>query len=83
MSPSPRILVAEDDNDIREIVRTRLKMAGFDVRVARNGMEALNSVMVVKLDAMVLDIATCRSWTGSACSRRWKPQRSARRRPWF
>lgn len=56
MSPSPRILVAEDDNDIREIVRTRLKMAGFDVRVAHNGREALNSVMVMKPDAMVLDI---------------------------
>ena len=51
-----RILVAEDDQDVRELIRTRLTSAGFDVHTARNGIEALSRASTVKPDAMVLDI---------------------------
>lgn len=56
MSPRYRILVAEDDQDVRELLRTRLTSSGFDVHVARNGSEALELVSTVKPNAMVLDI---------------------------
>lgn len=56
MLPRHRILVAEDDHDVRELLRTRLTSSGFDVRVARNGSEALALVSTVKPNAMVLDI---------------------------
>jgi DNA-binding response OmpR family regulator len=51
-----RILVAEDDHDVRELIRTRLNSAGFDVHTARNGAEALARISAVQPDAMVLDI---------------------------
>jgi DNA-binding response OmpR family regulator len=56
MSLKHRILVAEDDMDVRELIRTRLTAAGFDVHVARNGAEALDRISSVKPHAMVLDI---------------------------
>lgn len=56
MPPRHRILVAEDDHDVRELLRTRLTLSGFDVHVARNGSEALALVSSVKPNAMVLDI---------------------------
>jgi DNA-binding response OmpR family regulator len=51
-----RLLVAEDDHNVRELIRTRLTAAGFDVHTAHNGAEALSRVMSVRPDAMVLDI---------------------------
>ena len=56
MSVRPRILVAEDDHDVRELVRTRLESAGYEVHTARNGCEALDRVAAVKPHGMVLDI---------------------------
>ncbi|MDP3491686.1 MAG: response regulator [Hyphomonadaceae bacterium] len=56
MPPKYRILVAEDDRDIRELIRTRLITAGFEVHTARNGSEALSSVSAVRPDVLVLDI---------------------------
>lgn len=51
-----RILVVEDDLGVRELVRTRLTGAGYDVHTARNGAEALKRLMELRPDAMVLDI---------------------------
>ncbi|MGD9948053.1 MAG: ATP-binding protein [Desulfobulbus sp.] len=41
--PVPRILVAEDTKESRILLVTFLKQAGFDVRSAENGAEALDS----------------------------------------
>jgi len=51
-----QILVAEDDQDVRELIRTRLSGAGFDVHTVRNGAEALDRIRTMKPNAMVLDI---------------------------
>jgi two-component system OmpR family response regulator len=51
-----RILVAEDDHDVRELIRTRLASAGYEVHTARNGAEALVRIAAVKPHGMVLDI---------------------------
>ena len=51
-----RILVAEDDPGIRDLVRTRLELAGYEVMTARNGAEAFSLVQEVRPAAMVLDI---------------------------
>jgi len=37
----PLVLVADDDDDIRELVAYRLERSGYDVVVARDGQEAL------------------------------------------
>jgi two-component system OmpR family response regulator len=56
MSPSRRILVAEDDAGVRDLIRTRLNAAGFDTHTAKNGVEALLRIGELKPDALVLDI---------------------------
>jgi len=56
MPLSPKILVAEDDSGIREILRTHLSSAGYDVQVARDGLEAMALIRQWRPDAMVLDI---------------------------
>ncbi|OYX01530.1 MAG: response regulator [Caulobacter vibrioides] len=56
MSVRSRILVAEDDLGVRDLIRTRLEMAGYDVHTARTGAEAVGRVRELRPDAMVLDI---------------------------
>ena len=56
MPSSPRILVAEDDAGVRDLIRTRLRMTGYDVHIARTGIEALDRIGELRPDAMVLDI---------------------------
>lgn len=56
MSPRTRILVAEDDQGIRELIRTRLDALGYDVHTARNGIEALDRISAICPSVLILDI---------------------------
>ncbi|HEX6916908.1 MAG TPA: DNA-binding response regulator, partial [Phycicoccus sp.] len=40
-TPEARLLVVEDEPNIRELLATSLRYAGFDVATASNGNEAL------------------------------------------
>ncbi|RZJ96829.1 MAG: response regulator [Brevundimonas sp.] len=51
-----RILLAEDDALVREGLRARLASAGYDVHTARSGTEALQRIVALKPDVLVLDI---------------------------
>ena len=51
-----KILVAEDDSLVRELVRMRLAAAGYDAHTARTGKEVLQRMIVLRPDALVLDI---------------------------
>lgn len=53
---TPRILVIEDDAGVRDLVRTRLVLAGYDIHTAHNGAEGLRRVLELRPDAIVLDI---------------------------
>jgi DNA-binding response OmpR family regulator len=50
------ILVAEDDPEMRELVRVQLTAAGYEIIVVRNGEEALSRIRTFRPDAVVLDI---------------------------
>jgi DNA-binding response OmpR family regulator len=50
-----KILVADDDPDILELVQTFLEMAGHDVTVAADGMAALEALNAGHFDISVLD----------------------------
>lgn len=56
MSAKFRILVADDDLGVRDLIRTRLEIAGYDVHTAKTGAEALGRVRELRPNAMVLDI---------------------------
>jgi DNA-binding response OmpR family regulator len=51
-----RILVAEDDRDIRQLVRDVLVHAGFDVTLASDGPSALREARAGRPDLLVLDL---------------------------
>jgi len=54
--PLPRVLVVEDEDDIRTLVRYNLEQEGFAVNDARDGTEAYESIHRRAPDALVLDL---------------------------
>jgi two-component system, OmpR family, response regulator len=53
---TPNILVVDDDRATRHLTRTTLVKAGYTVRVARNGAEALSRLRTRKFDLVLLDV---------------------------
>src|ERR1035437_2383902 len=51
-----RILIVDDDAQIRRVVRTTLVAQGYDVGEARTGEEALEKLAQQKTDLVLLDI---------------------------
>ncbi len=51
-----RVLVADDDEDIRDLVSFKLSQAGFDVRAVDDGMAALAAIEESPPDVAVLDV---------------------------
>jgi len=56
MNTKKKILVVDDDPNIRELISVNLKAAGYDVLNAGNGQEALGAVALHTPDLVVLDI---------------------------
>jgi two-component system OmpR family response regulator len=52
----PRVLIADDEPNIREVISFALERAGFATVTARNGTEALQQVRRGPVDLIVLDI---------------------------
>ena len=50
------ILVVDDDADARMIMRAALRKAGFDVRTAVGGQDALNQFRADPCDLVMLDV---------------------------
>lgn len=51
----PRILVADDNADIRDLLATRLTTRGFEVLTAADGQEALDVALTALPDIALLD----------------------------
>jgi DNA-binding response OmpR family regulator len=51
-----RVLVADDDHDIRELVQLKLTSAGFEVATAPDGRAALDLALADPPDLLVLDL---------------------------
>src|SRR5437868_6446617 len=51
-----RILIVEDDADLRRLFRTVLSLAGFEVEQASDGLEALQLIENRQPDLVVLDL---------------------------
>ena len=56
MARRPRILVADDDSGVRQLLRTYLESAGYEAHTANDGVEAMDRFLSLRPDAMVLDI---------------------------
>ena len=55
-TPRSRILLVEDDADIRQVLCLYLKYSGFDVREAADGQQAIDLIPAYSPDLIVLDI---------------------------
>ena len=55
-APKPRILLVDDDANIRRVLETRLTMFGYDVATASDGEEALALFQTVQPELVVLDV---------------------------
>lgn len=54
--PTGRVLVVDDDLMMRELLATRLAIAGYETFLAKDGREAIHALHEQRPDAMVLDI---------------------------
>jgi two-component system, OmpR family, response regulator MprA len=54
--PLSRVLIIDDDDNIRSSLKRALSYAGFTVEVAENGEEGLQKALVAPPDVVVLDI---------------------------
>lgn len=54
--PTARILVAEDERDVAELIRYTLAREGFEVVVATNGADALRQARDSRPDLVLLDL---------------------------
>lgn len=51
-----RVLVVDDDRNLRKIISTNLELAGFMVEAAADGREALDKIETVSPDLVLLDL---------------------------
>lgn len=51
-----KILIVDDDPNIRELIRVFLRNEGFDVYEAADGVEALATLATLKADLAILDV---------------------------
>src|SRR6266478_1545654 len=54
--PRPKILIVEDEADIRELIKFNLEQEGFAVEEAATGAEGLDRIKRRLPDLMVLDL---------------------------
>jgi CheY-like chemotaxis protein len=62
-----RILIAEDEPDIRELVAFTLRFAGHEVTTTANGEEALNQASQIIPDLILMDVRMPRMTGYDAC----------------
>ena len=69
-----RLLIADDDRDVRDSLHRALGYAGYAVTTVANGADALSAVAQAPVDLIILDVLmpmlngldTCRALRGSA-----------------
>ena len=62
-----KILVAEDERDIRELIAFTLRFAGFDVELASNGEDAVKKAPQMQPDLILMDVRMPRMTGYQAC----------------
>lgn len=55
MASKPKILIVEDNSDVRRLYAIGLNQRGFEVKLAANGAEAVERITSEKPDVVLLD----------------------------
>jgi len=74
-----RILVVEDQDEIREVLRVTLELGDFDLEEADNGEHALQQVARWKPDLVLMDVMMPGTIDGLAACQRIKQDAQLRR----
>ena len=53
---TPNILIAEDDAVLREVYVKKFSLAGFKIRTAENGQQAIDEIEREKPELLILDL---------------------------
>ena len=61
------ILVAEDERDIRELIAFTLRLGGFEVEEANNGVEAVEKALELRPDLIIMDVRMPKKTGYEAC----------------
>jgi DNA-binding response OmpR family regulator len=64
-----KILIAEDERDIRELVSFTLKFAGYEVVAASDGQDAYEKTLAEKPDLILMDVRMPRMTGYEACKK--------------
>ncbi|MFH1618465.1 MAG: response regulator [bacterium] len=56
MADRKRILIADDDPDLADLLETDLGKQGYEIRVVANGKDALQAVTREQFDLVLLDV---------------------------
>jgi two-component system OmpR family response regulator len=56
MTDGPKILIVDDEPNIRDLLTTSLRFAGFAVRAVGNGAGAISAVLEEEPDLIILDV---------------------------
>ncbi len=62
-----KILIAEDEKDIRDLIMLTLQFSGFEVVSARDGAEAVELAPTAKFDLIMMDVRMPRMTGYEAC----------------
>jgi CheY-like chemotaxis protein len=62
-----KILIAEDERDIRELIAFTLQFAGYEVVSVVNGAEAIEKALEVKPDLVLMDVRMPKMTGYQAC----------------
>lgn len=52
----PRVVIVDDDRDMRELLATALELDGFEVAQAANGLRLITTLHLERPDLIVLDV---------------------------
>ena len=55
-APEAKLLVVDDEPNIRDLLASSLRFAGFDVSTAEDGSSAFHEAQAVRPDLIVLDV---------------------------
>ncbi len=62
-----KILIAEDERDIRELISFTLQFAGYEVVSVQNGAEAVEQALATQPDLILLDVRMPKMTGYQAC----------------
>jgi CheY-like chemotaxis protein len=74
------VLVVDDEEDIREFLKTLLEDRGYSVRVAKDGLEAMELMHAAKPDLVLLDLMMPQE-TGTGLYRKMHGKKELRQIP--